>query len=275
MKTILVPVNFSAGSDNAARYAADMALAIHADLHLIHVLQVPVSMAEIPISDTVFVEMQQTASESLIRLREELVKRTKGQVPISSGIEVGGVEYQVEEYCSRKPPFAVIMGNSGTPMERALAGSRVSVAIHHLPYPLIVVPENASFHDLKRIVLACDVNDMEGGIPVAISFLKELRNIFHARFDVVNISTRKQDRQQEAEASFGFDLWKDRLQEIYPEVHFVRTDKLTDGIGEYLAGHPADLLLVFPKRHSFLEFHASQAKKIAYRSSIPVMSIHA
>src|SRR5579872_5069115 len=82
MKTIVVPVNFSASSNNAGRYAADMATVIHANLHLIHVLQIPISTAEMPIPEFVFKEMQDTAAGSMKRLWEELVKRTDGKLNI-------------------------------------------------------------------------------------------------------------------------------------------------------------------------------------------------
>ena len=51
MKSIVVPIDFSPSSDNAARYAADLALAIKADLHLIHVIQAPVTAAELTMTE--------------------------------------------------------------------------------------------------------------------------------------------------------------------------------------------------------------------------------
>ena len=38
MKNIIVPVDFTETSNNAARYAADLAAFIGAELHLVHVL---------------------------------------------------------------------------------------------------------------------------------------------------------------------------------------------------------------------------------------------
>ena len=35
------------------------------------------------------------------------------------------------------------------------------------------------------------------------------------------------------------------------------------------------VLLVFPKKHSFFEFHRSHAKKLALNGTVPIMSIHA
>ncbi|HTI10521.1 MAG TPA: universal stress protein [Puia sp.] len=275
MKPIVVPVNFSANSNNAARYAADMALAIKAELHLIHFVQIPVSTAEFPINDYIFEEMQKNGAEGLNQLWDELVIRTGGKVNIFTNMEVGGVEYRLEEFCARKKPFAVVMGSAGPFLERVLAGSNLSAAIRHLPYPLIIVPENAVFRQFKKIVLACDLDDIAEGMPVSPGYLKTLQDAFGSSFEVINITTERQDKQDEAEAAFKFNSWKDRLVEIYPEVRFIPLKNVEDGIGEYLAGHPADLLLVFPKRHNFFEFHKSHAKKIAFQSKVPVMSIHA
>jgi nucleotide-binding universal stress UspA family protein len=249
-----------------------MALAINADLHLIHVVEMPVSTAEFPVTDFVVEQMQADASEEIKTLWDELIKRANGKVNIFIHVEVGTVEYRIEELCARKAPFVVIMGNGGNFLERVIAGSKVSNAIRNLPYPLIVIPANVFFHSIKKIVLACDLDDIANGI--SIDFLKDLGKIFSPSIDVINICTPSQDGQSEADASFEFHSWKDKLHEIYPEIHFVRMAKVEEGISEYLSEHPADLLLVFPKKHSLLEFHRSHAKRIAFHSSVPVASVH-
>jgi hypothetical protein len=188
-------------------------------------------------------------------------------------MEVGTVENKIEEFCGHKKPFVVVMGASGATLERALTGGNLVAAIRHLPYPLIVVPENAVFSQIHKIVLACDLNDISGGIPVKPAFLKELKDNFGASFEVLNVNTRGQ--QQETANIMEVDAWKDCIRETFPEVHFVQTDDVEEGIGKYLNEHPADMLLVFPKKHNFFEFHKSHAKKLAYNSTVPIMSIHA
>lgn len=274
MKKIVVPVNFSPSSDNAARYAVDMARAIGASLHLVHVLQMTVSTAEIAMTEYLFEEIQDSAGEGLKQLREELVKRTDDLVPVFTHIEVGALEYRLKDFCAANIPFVVIMGNAGSSLKRDLVGSNLAGAIGHLPYPLIVVPADAVFHSIKRVILACDLDDITGGIPVASSFLRELRDCFGSSFEVINICMSKNDDHNEAETAFEFKCWKDRLHNLYPEVHFLRMNKVEEGIGKYLDDHPADLLLVFPKKYNWFEFHASRSKKIALHSTVPVMSIH-
>lgn len=273
MRTIIAPVNFSPNSKNAARYAADLALAAKADLHLLYVLQLPVSVAEFPATDYVFNEMQEAGAQCLEELWKELLKRTEAKVNIFIHMEVGSIENKIEECCIRQKPFVVVMGTSADTWERTFTGGNLVIAVRRLPYPLIVVPENAAFKAISKVVLACDLNDISGGIPVKTSFLKELKEIFNTRFEVVNIDTRGQ--QLQTATILETEAWKDCIREIFPEVHFVETDNVEEGLGKYLGEHPADLLLVFPKKHNFFEFHRSHAKQLALRSAVPVMSIHA
>ena len=272
MRTILAPVNFSASSNHAARYAADMAMAIQADLQLIHVLQLPIS-TDMPMTDYVFDQLESSALEGLRELSRALHGVTGGKLKIATHLEVGIVDPVLEAYCKEIQPFAVVMGVSGGSLEKLLAGNNTARAIHHIPYPLIVVPANAGFHGIKKIVLACDLNDIAGGIPVSLNFLKDLKELFHASFEVININTGKQ--LGEEQTIFAFGSWKDRFKELFPDIRFIDMDSVGEGIRTYLEDHDAGLVMVFPKQHGFFEFHKSQAKKIALNSPVPVMSIHA
>ena len=121
--------------------------------------------------------------------------------------------------------------------------------------------------------MACDLDDISGGMPVKPTFLKELRDLFQTRFEVVNINTSKQARS--TAAVMDSEAWKSCLEESFPEVHVVETDNVELGIGQYLFEHGADMLIVFPKKHNFFAFHKSHAKRLALNGSVPIMSIHA
>ena len=49
MKLIIAPTDFSAISDNAIKYATDMAAAMGANLMLVNVYQIPISFSEVPL----------------------------------------------------------------------------------------------------------------------------------------------------------------------------------------------------------------------------------
>ena len=73
MKTIIAPVNFTDSSDNAARYAADMALAMETELHLVHFVEIPVSTGEFPMNPYILEQLQKSGTEGLKQLCDELL----------------------------------------------------------------------------------------------------------------------------------------------------------------------------------------------------------
>lgn len=265
-------MNFSASAANAARYAADMALAVGADVHLLHALHVPVRTSQVPLPDTAFEMLQENSRFLLQQLADELGKRTYNKTRITTDMEIGDMEYRLEKFCQDRQPFVVVMGTSGNFMQRAMVGDHTSAVIRRLSFPVLVVPDKAVFSGIKKIALACDLEDIGSGISISRPFLQELRDIFGSEFDVVNIMSGPE--KNEVQVAFEFDSWKAQLQEIHPELHFVRAERLTEGIHEYLAHHAVDWLIVFPKKHHVLELHRSRAKKIVLNCPVPVMSVH-
>jgi len=223
----------------------------------LHVLEVDGGAGEIPMTDYVFNEMQRVGLESLKTLQTQLREKCDGKVDIYTQLRIGQIKPAIEAFTETIHPFLVIMS---------------ARSLLNLPVPLIIVPQEAAFHPIKKIALACDIDDICGGLPIKPAFLNELSETFNAGFDLVNINTSRQAVNERA--LFSYETWKSQFHELFPEVNFIETGKVQDGIAQYLEHNDADLLLVFPKDHGFFEFHVSQAKKIALHSRIPVMSIH-
>jgi len=272
MRSIVVPVNFSANSANAARYAADLALTIGADVNLIYVFQIPTSVAEVPMPESVFDEMRDSGLELLEDLKTTLCKRTDGKLKVTTNMKIGGIEPNIEAFCKEQKPFLVVMGASGHLLENVINGSTTVSAIRHLPYLVLVIPENAIFKGVKRIVMASDREDIFGGMSDNMIFLKELSDLMKAELLVLHVLTNGEESA--AEVVEEYNIWKKDLMAFRPEMHFVRQSKVDEGINDYLSSHQGDWLMVFPKNHSALEFHRSRAKQIVETCAVPVMSLH-
>ena len=255
-------------SINAARYAADMALAIDGELHLLHVVRIPVMPAETPVG-YLFDQLEKDGVALLDSLSKELTERTRGQVSIRVLQVIGGVEYQIAEVSRHLRPFAVVMGAPRGSLLGVIGGSPAVDAARHLPYPVLVVPASAGFRRIRRIVLAAEAEDIESGLPVTVAFLRELRDLFSARFEVVNIP----GRGDESKRVFELYRWKEAWGELYPELHFVAAEDIAEGVGKYIGEHEADWLMLFPKKHGWLEFHRSRSAGMVAHSRVPVMSV--
>jgi nucleotide-binding universal stress UspA family protein len=272
MRTIVVPVNFSDNSGNAARYAADLALAIGAEISLINVFQPPTTISETAMPLNAFEELRDASLELLQSLSGELVKRTKNKVKITSELKIGGVEKRIESFCRRHKPFLVVMGASRDSLQNTLQGSGTVRALRHLPYPVLVIPEDVVFHAVKKIAIACDQEDIDSGMPETLPVLKEISEILKAQLSFVHVLT--DGKENAMDAITEYDVWKRQIRAFGPEMHFVRQERVEDGIGKYLQDHEVDWLMVLPKKHSILEFHKSRAKQIVLHCPVPVISVH-
>jgi nucleotide-binding universal stress UspA family protein len=271
MKPIVVPVNFSENSANAARYAADLALSIGAEIQLLYIFQIPMSMSEVPMPEAAYEGLQNSGREMLDSLSHELFRRSRGKLHIHTHMEIGTVEGQIEKFCAEKEPLLVVMGATGRGLENALTGSNTVRAVRSLPYPVLVVPEGVRFQNIRYVVVSCDSEDLSAGLPVATPVLQLLGNMPDIRLEVVHVLG---EDESATEFTLAYNHWKSEMRGLQPALRFVRAGNIMEGMNEFLDNCGADLVVVFPKRHSVLEFHRSQAKRLVMHCGVPVMSIH-
>jgi len=271
MKTILVATDFSPSALNASHYAADMAMAISADVLLLHTYSLPVSFSEIPVTVSIQA-IEQNAEHMVNELKNELTKRTAGKVKIKSQARAGAFFHELKVICENIKPYTVVMGSQGTTaMERLLFGSHAVHAMKHLEWPLITVPPEAKFSAVKKIGLACDFDHVVESVPV--DEIKMLVDDFHAELHILNIGNK---REFKPELIFESGLLQEMLVTLKPQYHFITHENIDEGIMNFAEKMNIDLLIVLPKRHGFADklIHASHTKRFVLHSHVPVMAIH-
>ncbi len=72
MKLIIAPTDFSAISDNAIKYATDMAIAMGTNLMLVNVYQLPISFSEVPLVTISLDEIRKITADKLAELKNNL-----------------------------------------------------------------------------------------------------------------------------------------------------------------------------------------------------------
>ena len=266
MKTILAPVDFSASSTNAAKYAADLALSINADLTLFHVLQVPSAGSQTPTGKPVFAEMEASVLARLNDLKKSLNPRMQDKTNVLIDTEPGTVVSRIRDYCRKKGPFIVVMGINRNSGSENFPESVSLNAVNHTLYPLIIVHENVRFQPIHKIGLALDKTFMP---PFPFEYLKKLQLSFSAKIDVLYVSPEKV-----VPDSKRIKYFKQELEDIEPDFHFISTRELGEGMKKLLEETKVNLLLLIPKFHTFFEFHKSQSRKLILNCPVPVMTIH-
>ena len=142
IKTILVPTDFSAASDRALRYARDLADAVGASLHVLHVL-------ENPFPPGTFMEMYAASADSHLEHRGRQARArlesllTDEQRAKYSAVQVmlpGMAAEQILEYLNEHPADLVVMGTAGRAgLSRLMMGSVADRIVRAAPCPVLTV----------------------------------------------------------------------------------------------------------------------------------------
>jgi nucleotide-binding universal stress UspA family protein len=271
MKTILLATDFSPAARNAGYYAAEMAMAIQADLLLFNVLELPVTYYELPVAvDTR--DISENEELSLLTFKKELEEKTSGKVKISTKVRTGGFFDELSSICEQMKPYAVIMGSQGTTAtNRLLFGGHTVHAMQNINWPLMTIPPGVHFSAVKKICLSCDLHHVLNTIP-----LEEIRALvkqFHAELHIVN--TGKRDGFTAGMMSESGWL-QEMFADLQPEYHFISSKNSDQAVIDFCEKNQIDLLVVLPKHHGFIEnlIYKSHTKELVLHSHVPVMALH-
>ena len=274
MKTIIIPTDFSEVANNAMNYGLDLAKAINASVMLLHVFQMPVSIADVPVALLSVEELQTSANKKLAEAKTLAEKVSGGTVKIDTEGILGSVVDELETVCNKINPFAVVMGTRGaTDIERIIFGSTTLTAIRHLTWPVICVPPTKKFGiGIKKIGFACDFRDVMETTPT--DFIKTFVNEFKAEFHVLNVDYKEHHFTPDTPEQSR--MLHRMLEELKPQYHFINHKDIEEGLNEFSDKNQLDLLITIPKKHKLLQglFKPSSTKQLVFHSHIPVMCVH-
>ena len=269
MKTILVPVDYSDSSDNALKYATQLAKFTQANLILLHVYKVPVPMLEAPVIMVPPPDLEESALQSL----KELERKIDGNIQVQSLLRSGFVVDEIMSVVEEKKIDLVVMGITGAgKMSETLIGSHTTTLIKKNQTPVLVVPKEAQYKEIKKIVLAYDYKEALN--VAALERFKEFAKLFQAQVLVLDVEKEVVAPMYENTAA-GESL-ENSLQGIDHKMFFSAAEDLTDEINSFVDLHKCDWIAMIPHKHNFFSklFNESNTKKMAFHTHIPLLSIH-
>jgi nucleotide-binding universal stress UspA family protein len=273
MKTIIVPTDFSAISNNAMNYAVDLAKETNCSILLFHVYQVPVSMTDVPIVLISVEDLQKNAETKMAGVKSSLEQTAGGAIKIYAETKLGDTVDELEDLCNRIKPFAVVMGTKGaTGLERAFFGSTTLTAIKHLSWPVIVVPPDKKYSTIKKIGFACDFREVVNTTPTR--FIKDFVKQFNAELHVLNVDYKNSHFKPETPEESV--LLHTMLEDLNPKYYFIEDENIEAGIEKFAEKNNLDLVITIPKKHKLLEglFRKSHTKDLVFHSHLPIMCVH-
>lgn len=269
MQNILVPVDFSPVSRNAAIYAAELAKQFNAKLVLFHAYMLPTPVSEVPYVMVTADEMQKE-NEALIKKEADQLHDTY-KVEVEWLVQIGIASDEIKLLAKEKNSDIIVMGMKGAGGLDKIIGSTTTNVIRKVKVPVLVIPDKASYQPIQHITYAYDLNDPSG--PALFQPLLDMAAGYQSRFSLLHV-------QGPSEAKENPAVGKTALEAIFNgrQVTWVTTEdsNVTRGISDYLLQHPAELLAMIAHRHNFFErvFSKSHTTAMAYETSIPLLILH-
>jgi nucleotide-binding universal stress UspA family protein len=260
MKTVIIPVDFSETSLNAARYAAEM-LSGKSDTSIILYNMV---------TDADEFELAGTYLESI---RTELLSKGDKQIEV---IREKGKDLIdcLEKLVSEKKATLIIMGiGEKSPLKQAIIGSNTLKITARNVCPVLIVPLHAKYKGIKNIALASDFKDVENNTPV--SNIKAVLDFFKPQLHIVHVNSEIHvalNEELKAERN-----WLDeQFEEYSPEFYFLTTFDFHETIEQFVQDRDIDVIINVPHHQSFYDsfFKKSATKKLVFQSTIPVLAAY-
>lgn len=273
MKKLVVPVDFSATSFNAAAFAGNLAIFYGADVHLYHAYEMPVGIGEVAWPLFTAKELQSAADHELEMLKEKVQENLRSKVTFHTKTEMVPFTAGLAGFCDSLQPDMVVMGLSGKgALEKLIVGSNTIRVIHDLQYPVLVIPPKADFSPVLKIGFACDYKQIEDTTPVTL--LKKVIKDFNADLYVLNVDHN--DEHVDDEVLDGSIIAKGLFEDIKPVYDSIESESVTEGLNKYADEKGLDWIVVIPKKHTLLQkiFSRSHSKDLLYHTHLPVLCVH-
>ena len=142
IKTILVPTDFSEPSIDALKYAKDLATALKASIHLLHIVQDPLAEpwgleSYGPLPPDIFKEIKARARKEL---EESLPEAERKTYNATLALAEGAPFSQIIEYAKLHPIDLIVMGTHGRgALAHAILGSVAERVVRYAPCPVLTV----------------------------------------------------------------------------------------------------------------------------------------
>ncbi len=259
MQTVIVPIDFSQTSFNAAHYAANMYKGRNSiRLILYHFYN--------------HGESTEMAQHYLSSLKDELSSLVFN---IETELESGDNFIEsLAAFAHIKGAYLIVMGLTGkTPGEHRFSGSNTLKMTEKNVCPVLIIPEEAVFKNISNILITSELKCVEE--TPSLLAVKRILQEFRPALHVLHVNSEVYISLTE-ELKAERDKMAELLAEFKPEFYFMRLYDFHESVDVFSKDKDIDIIVIAPQYHTFFErlFKTQHTKKLIYQSKVPVLAVH-
>ena len=273
METILVLTDFSDSATNAARYAAAFSRQFAAaKILLYHSYSIAPVVTTVPMpTHSAIIGLHDASIKKLTELKTLITPMVKEKTEIEVLTNDKPIITAVYSIAQLYELVLTVVGVTGkSSFERTLIGSNTLSLVEESISPLLLIPPQAVFVKIRKVVFASDLKDVYKTSPVAA--IKEVIHKLDANLYLLNVANGESGNSRMDAVIEQKDLHK-LWDSENAEYHFINNKDIAEGIMEFVSEEDVQLLIVVPKKRGFFEsiFHRSLTKKLAYHTDLPLL----
>ena len=188
MKKILVPTDFSIEAENALKTAAIIAKKFDAEIYLLHMLDLPLSLID-PVQGNSQNVPEALYFMKLAHMQFSKIKKSeylKG-IPVNEVVQFNYAFKGIIEFSKTNQCDLIIMGSHGSSgFQEMFIGSNAEKVVRQSEIPVLVIKEESKDFKIEKFVLATDAEiDNKKTLLKAIEF----SNLFEAELHLLFVNT--------------------------------------------------------------------------------------
>ncbi len=200
----------------------------------------------------------------------------KGDAIVEYELEKGGdLVDNLDRLAHTRRATMIVMGLTGrSALQQKFIGSNTLKTVDRLLYPVMIIPPGANYTSITNVAFASDFKDVEISTPSV--FINAVLKLFSPKLHIVNvnpdhyISVTDEGKEQQEKLSTMFADYE-------TEFHFITLYDFQDAISSFLTDKAIDMLITIPRHqsgHAAGLWEGSNTRKLAYHSSIPILTAH-
>lgn len=276
MKNILLPTDFSKASKNAIQYAVQLFQGTTCTFHFLSVYKawkytsgdLMQASADKSIYDIIISESETKLENLIAKLKISCEGENYSYKAIS---EYNVFTDSINKLIEVEMIDLIIMGKDEAPdTQERIFGSHTLRVIRKVNSPLLVIPEKAPFHGLRKLLLSLDST-----VEFDKATLQPILDLFgNHSFSLEILKINEGKANEEAEANEELEL-KQNFEIYNPSFHRVRDVPVLDAINTFVQSMNIDMNVLPVKKEEFLErIFGSKLSKIIYSTQIPLFILH-
>lgn len=274
---ILLPTDFSKGSQSALRHALVLGDRMRVPIKVLHVVLPQTELMDVPVMTAQLTREQVESAKEVVKSHidgtmTQVLPLLEHPPAITSEVVIGFPVGAILQAAEEEGTTLIIIGSKGErgALER-IFGSTTSGVVGKSKNDVMVIPEHAGSAKYKRVMYATDLCEAD---PFEIWRSVEMLSLQDATLHVTHyyrdVSEKMEHKMDLLKAFFA-----DRSPTISIKFYNLPGNDLEDDLDDFVETHQIDLLVMYQRHRSFIErlFHFSRTKEMAYETEVPLLII--